>query len=121
MSEPSTNAADVPADWMARRGPAPGLGTLAGRIGLRVANAHIAALTVGDAMAEISPGGEPVGGASVNADSLATLVALLGGELHPIVARLQNRISVDGDAAFIIRVCLGLRAGSPWSGLVSRS
>jgi hypothetical protein len=121
MSETSTNATDVPADWMARRGPAPGLGRLAGRIGLRVANAHIAVLTVGDAVAEISPGGEPVGGASLNTDSLATLVALLGGDLHPIVARLQNRMTADGDVGFVIRVCLGLRAGSPWTGLVSRS
>jgi hypothetical protein len=121
MSETSTNSTDVPADWMSRRGPAPGLGRLSGSIGLRVANERIGSLRVGAAAAEIAPGGEPEGAASLNADSLATLVALLGGELHPIVARLQNRISVDGDAAFIIRVCLGLRAGSPWTGLVSRS
>jgi hypothetical protein len=121
MSETSTNAADVPADWMSRRGPAPGLGRLAGPVGLRVANTHIGTLKVGGASAEIAADGQLEGHAALNADSLTTLVALLGGELHPIVARLQNRVSVDGDAAFIIRVLLGLRAGSPWSGLVSRS
>ena len=121
MSETSTSTTDVPTDWMARRGPAPGLGRLAGNIGLRVANTHIGTLKVSDAAAEIAADGQLEGHAALNADSLATLVALLGGDLHPIVARLQNRMTADGDVGFVIRVCLGLRAGSPWTGLVSRS
>jgi hypothetical protein len=91
---------------------------LAGRIRLQVAGTDAGVLRVANGEAEIGPDGEAAG--SVSADTLQTLVGLLGGEVHPIVARLQNRVQVDGDVPLILRVFLGLQAGSPWSGLVPR-
>jgi hypothetical protein len=109
----------IPADWRARRGPAKGLSGLAGRIRLEAAGAPVGVLQVADGAAGIGPDGEAA--ATLRADALQTLVQLLGGELHPIVARLQNRVRLEGDVALVLRVFLGLQAGSPWSGLMPRS
>jgi hypothetical protein len=76
-------------------------------------------LRIASGAAEIDPDGEA--DATLDADTLQTLVGLLGGEVHPIVARLQNRVRVEGDVALIVRVFLGLQAGSPWSGLLPGS
>lgn len=79
----------------------------------------IGVLDVTDGEVAIRPDG--VSQATIQADALETLVGLLGGDVHPIVARLQNRVQVEGDAGLVIRVFLGLRAESPWSGLARRS
>jgi len=105
----------VPSDWISRRGPGSGLSGLAGRIRLQVAGTDAGVLKVANSEAEIGPEGEA--DATLNADTLPTLLGLLAGEVHPFVARLQNRISVEGDLALLIRVLLGLQADSPWSDL----
>jgi hypothetical protein len=109
----------IPSDWISRSGPASGIPDLTARIRLRVADADIGVLKVAHGAAEISPDGDA--DATLGADTLQTLVGLLGGEVRPIVARLQNRVRVEGDVAQTVCVFLGLQAGSPWSGLVSRS
>lgn len=109
----------VPADWTSRSGPASGLVDLTARIRLQVGEEPVGVLKIAGGAVAIGPDGEAAG--SVSADTLQTLVGLLGGEVHPIVARLQNRVLVDGDVPLILRVFLGLQAGSPWSGLVPRS
>lgn len=102
-------------DWTSRRGPGSGLSGLAGRVRLQVAGADAGVLKVANSEAEIGPDGEA--DATLNADTLPTLLGLLSGEVHPFVARLQNRVSVEGDLGLIVRVLLGLQADSPWSDL----
>jgi len=109
----------LPADWAARRGPAAGVAHLWGRIRLGVGDGTIGCLKVADGTVEILPDREAE--ASLIADSPETLVGLLGGETHPVVARLQGRVSTTGNIALVIRIFLGLQAGSPWSGLVEKS
>jgi hypothetical protein len=118
MSATPTNAAAIPSDWTSRRGPGVGLKGLSGRIRLRAADTDVGVLKVADGAAEIGPDGEA--DATVITDSLPTLVGMLGGEVQPIVARLQDRVFVEGDIALVVRVFFGLRAGSPWSGLLPR-
>jgi len=118
MSANPSSAPAIPSDWVSRSGPADGLTSLSARIRLQVGEGHVGVLKVAGGAAAIEPDGEAAG--SVSADTLQTLVGLLGGEVHPIVARLQNRVRVDGDVPLILRVFLGLQAGSPWSGLVPR-
>lgn len=118
MPENATTAA-IPPDWTTRRGPANGLWDLNARVRLRAAGADVGVLKVAAGAAEIGPDGEA--DATLDADTLQTLVGLLGGEVHPIVARLQNRVRVEGDVARTVCVFLGLQAGSPWSGLAPRS
>ena len=119
MSTKPSSAPDIPADWTSRHGPGSGLAGLTGRILLRVAGTDAGVLKVANGEAEIGPDGEA--DATLNADTLPTLVGLLAGKVHPVVARLQNRVSVEGDSALTIRVFLGLQADSPWSDLLPRN
>jgi hypothetical protein len=118
MEMPS-NSTGIPADWASRRGPAAGVADLRARIRLAAAGSTVGVLKVEDGGVEIVPDSDAV--ATVTADTLETLVGLLGGEVQPVVARLQGRVLPEGDVGLVIRVFFGLRAGSPWSGLVARS
>lgn len=118
--EPTSNiAVALPADWTSRSGPATGVSGLFGGVRLRYGETLVGVLKVADGRVAIGPEGNA--DVTLTTDTVETLVGLLGGEVHPIVARLQNRVAVDGDTAFAIRVFLGLRAGSPWRGLTPRS
>jgi hypothetical protein len=79
-------------------------------------DAPVGVLKVEGSAVEIAPDGEAE--TLLRANDQATLVQLLGGDLHPVVARLQGRAAVEGDTRFALRVLLGLQAGSPWTGLV---
>jgi hypothetical protein len=115
----SKHDTDVAPDWPSRRGQAVGVAGLSGRIRLNIGDTIIGRLEVSpDGAVVILPDGEAE--AFLIADSPQTLVGLLGGEKHPIVARLQGRVSTEGDVSLVIRTLLGLQAGSPWSGLVAR-
>lgn len=118
MGSNADTAIILPQDWSARRGPAPGVTGLEGRIRLCVDETTVGCLEVANGMVAILPDGED--DASLIADSPQLLVGLLGGESHPLVARLQGCISVAGDVALVLRVFLGLQAGSPWSGIVRK-
>jgi hypothetical protein len=111
----TTSNTAVPADWASRRGAAAGVGGLNARIRLGVGGATVGVLKIADGDAEIVPDGEAA--ATVTTDTLTTLVGLLGGDMQPIVARLQGRVLPEGDIGLVIRVFFGLQAGSPWSGL----
>jgi len=119
MPSKSKNATGVAPDWPSRRGHAAGVEGLSGQIRLNIGDTIIGCLKVSpDGTVEIVPDGEAQ--AFLIADTPQTLVGLLGGEKHPIVARLQGRISTEGDVSLVIRTFFGLQAGSPWSGLVAR-
>ena len=105
--------------WTSRHGRAEGLQGLTGRLQLQVAGAPAGVLKVEDGEVEITPDGDFA--AWMAADSQPTLIGLLGGELHPIIAHLQGKAWAGGDIAFVLKVFFGLQAGSPWTGLAARS
>jgi hypothetical protein len=115
---PQPKSAAIPSDWASRRGAAAGVEGIVARIRLTVADSPIGVLKVENGTVEIVPNGEAA--AALTADTLPTLVGLLGGEVQCVVARLQGRIIPEGDIQQVIRVFFGLQGGSPWSGLVSR-
>ena len=102
----------LPPDWTTKNGRAEALEGLWGKLRLVAAGATIGVLKVADGEVEIEPQGSA--STALETDTLATLVSLLAGELHPIVARLQGRAWIVGDPALGLRVLLGLRAASPW-------
>ena len=106
--------------WLSRKGHAPGLEGVTGKLELQVAHVTVGVLRVENGFVEFIYSPAPHATASASIDSQETLERLLTGRLHPIVARLQGRLTVAGDAAFAIRVLLGLLAGSPWSSIVSK-
>lgn len=110
---------EAAAEWTRMRGRAPGLDGLEGQMRLIVNDSPVGLLNVAGEEVEIAP--EGASSASLIADNEQTLLQLLGGELHPVVARLQERARVEGDTRFALRVLLGLQAGSPWTGLAPRS
>jgi hypothetical protein len=91
----------------------PGLRGITGRLRLQVADIPSGVLQVepGGAVQIVNDGSAD---AVLTVDTAATLTALLQGELSPIVAHLQDRLQVEGDAALALRVLFGLQAGSPW-------
>lgn len=101
------------------RGNAPGLKDVSGKLRLQVADAPAGVLQVeADGTIGITNDGDAA--TLVTFDTEDTLAALLRGELSPIVARLQDRVRVEGDAGLALRVFLGLQAGSPWNALTQR-
>ena len=112
-------SSDSSADWATRSGPAPGVEGLVGRLRLIIADAPVGLLTVERGLVEILPDCEAPAGLRV--EDHATLIQLLGGELHPMVARLQQCCVIEGDSRLALRILLALQAGSPWTGLAPRS
>jgi putative sterol carrier protein len=95
-------------------GKAPGLTGLSGKLRLQVGETTAGMLQIEPSGAiEITQDGEAATLLAV--DTQETLEALLRGELNPIVAHLQDRLRVEGDAALALRVLFGLQAGSPWN------
>ena len=112
-------SAGVSPEWPTKSGPAPGVEGLAGKLRLMIADAPVGLLAVERGVVEICPDCEAP--AVVRVEDQATLIQLLGGELHPMVARLQQCLVIEGDSRLALRILLALQAGSPWTGLVPRS
>jgi hypothetical protein len=98
------------------RGQAPGLAGVKGRMLVTVAGAPLGVLQVDDGQVEFVPGGGTAE-ATVAFEDRADVVRLLQGELNPVVAALQGRMSAGGDVALATRVILGLRPGFSGQGL----
>jgi hypothetical protein len=114
MSDAATASPAV--EWTARRGHANGADGVSGRVSLKVDGREVGVLHLDDGEVEIVQGGEA--SATVGFDCLETLLQVLGGDLHWMVATLQQRARLeDGDPAFVTRAFFGLLAGSPWKGL----
>ena len=115
----TANLSSTSVDWTIRSGPAPGVEGLVGKLRLMIAEEPVGLLTVERGAVEILPDSD--GSAVLRAEDQATLIQLLGGELHPMVASLQQCVVIEGDSQLALRILLALQAGSPWSGLVPRS
>jgi|WetSurMetagenome_2_1015567.scaffolds.fasta_scaffold331740_2 putative sterol carrier protein len=116
MDESATAGGEL---WTERKGQAAGLTDLAGDMRLEVADRPVGVLHVDHGQVAIEASGDA--SALLAVDSEATLKGVLGGEVHPFVANLQGRLRIEGDRPLALRIVFGLQAGSPWSGLVSRS
>jgi hypothetical protein len=113
MEEPSVE------QQIARSGPlsghAQGLAGVKGRLLVRVGGTPLGVLHVDGSEVQFAPG-DGKAEAAVAFKERVDLVHMLRGELNPVVALLQDRLSVGGDAALAARIILGLRAGSSFKG-----
>jgi putative sterol carrier protein len=111
MTEPNV-AATLIADGT--RGHVPGLRGISGRLNLCVETETYGAIEVEDGEVVFrSKDGE--GDAVAICDRVETLVAIGHGELNPVVAALQNRLELQGDRAFAIKVIRELHGTSPFA------
>jgi hypothetical protein len=97
------------------RGQATGLAGVKGRLLVTVGDQPLGVLQIDDGALELAPGPGPAD-ASVAFNDRADVVHLLKGELNPVVAVLQDRLRVGGNAALATQVILGMRAGSSFKG-----
>jgi hypothetical protein len=89
---------------------------ISGRLRLKIGGREAGVLHMSDGEVEIVQGSEA--SATIDFDCLETALQVLGGDLHWMVAALQQRARMeDGDPAFVTRALFGLLAGSPWTGL----
>lgn len=96
------------------RGAAPGLRGVSGKLRLQVAETSAGVLKI-EPSGAIAIVREDRTQTVVAVDTQQTLLALLRGELSPVVAALQDRLRVEGDLWLALRVLMGLQGGSPWS------
>lgn len=87
-----------------------GLRGVSGTLRVDVQGKSVGALVVENGRAEFVPGSRE-GQASANFQDAADARALLRGEVHPVVASLQRRVEIEGDAALAARIILGMRTG----------
>jgi hypothetical protein len=97
------------------RGQAQGLVGVKGRLLVTVGGTPLGVLYVDGSEVEFAPG-DGKAEAAVSFKDRADLVHMLRGELNPVVALLQERMSAEGDAALAAKIILGLRAGSSFRG-----
>ena len=116
---PNDHSVEISIDWTIRSGPAPGVEGLVGRLRLMIADEPVGLLAVERGAVEILP--DSAATAVLRTKDQETLIQLLGGELHPMVARLQQCAVIEGDSRLALRILLALQAGSPWTGLAPRS
>ena len=83
-----------------------------GRLGFELDGRTVAVLEVQDGHIAIVEDGEPAN-ARVIWKREDDIKKFLGGELNVVVAALQGRLVLDGDALFAIKVLHGLRAAPP--------
>jgi hypothetical protein len=89
----------------------PWLVGLSGRLRLDVAGQPAQVLQIHDGTVSVRPAaGAEQADAVATVDNEDTLAAFNRGELNPVVAALQGRLSIAGDRAFAIKVILGLQA-----------
>jgi hypothetical protein len=98
--------------WTETKGHSDGLLGLWGKLRLAPSGSTVGVLKVEDGQVQIDPHGEA--SITLGTDTESTLIELLSGKLHPVVARLQGRAWFEGDPTLGLRMLLGLRASSPW-------
>jgi hypothetical protein len=114
----AASALDEARSWTTKHGHVEGLDGLNDQIRLRVGDDIVGFLQVIDGSVEIAQVGQAE--TVLACDNLQTLQKLLGGELHPVIARLQGHAHVEGNPSLALEILLGLRDGSPWRGLAPK-
>jgi hypothetical protein len=92
------------------------LAGVVGRLRLQIAEKTVGVLVVHDGHLELTGDDGSVDATLVCAGP-EDVIAILRGEINPIVAVLRNRAKLMGDRSFGTRVVMGLRAGSPFARL----
>jgi hypothetical protein len=94
----------------------PALAGLVGRLRLQIGGNTVGVLVVHDGHLELTADDGSVDATLVCA-APEDAVAILKGEVNPIVAVLRNRARLIGDRVFGTKVVMGLRSGSPFARL----
>ena len=94
-------------------GHAPGHEGITGRLRIEVGGKLFGVLAVNDGDVDFVLG-DGEAGTVAYVRTREDLVHFLRGELNPVVAVLQGRISVEGDQELASRIILGLQSGSPF-------
>jgi hypothetical protein len=92
------------------------LAGVVGRLRLQIGGKTCGVLVVHDGHLELTADDGSVDATLVCA-TREDVVAILRGEINPIVAVLRNRAKLIGDRSFGTRVVMGLRSGSPFARL----
>ncbi len=96
------------------RGRIPGLSGISGRLSLHVDGDACGAIEVEDGEVIFRLGAGESDAVAI-CDSVETMVAIGQGQLNPVVAALQNRLELEGDRAFAIKVIRELHGTSPFA------
>jgi putative sterol carrier protein len=83
---------------------------------LQIAGKTVRVLVVHDGHLELT-GDDGSVDATLVCASREDVIAILRGEVNPIVASLRNRVRLIGDRSFGAKVVMGLRSGSPFARL----
>jgi hypothetical protein len=94
----------------------PALAGVVGRLRLQIGGNTVGVLVIHDGHLELAPDDGSVDATLVCAEA-QDVVAILKGEVNPVVAFLRNRARLIGDRVFATKVVMGLRAGSPFARL----
>jgi putative sterol carrier protein len=103
------------ADLGARRGGrVPDLAGVDGRLAIEVDGKTVGELVVADGHVEFGGNGAPTQGV-VGFRSAEDLWKVLRGQMNPIVASLQGRLTLQGDLALAVKIILCISAASPFA------
>jgi hypothetical protein len=87
-----------------------------GRLLLEVEGAPVTLLQIAGGHAQIAGHAEAESpDASIDFSDAQTLMDVLGGELNPVVAALQGRMSITGNRLLATKALLGLPADKPFA------
>ena len=111
METGTTPATDL---GVRRGGMVPELAGTSGRLAVEVDGKIIGDLVVEDGRVELGGDSAPAQG-TIAFRSAEDLWKTLRGELNPVVAALQGRMTVQGDLALAIKVMLSVSAASPFA------
>ncbi len=94
----------------------PALAGVVGRLRLQIGGKTVGVLVVHDGHLELTADDGSVD-ATMVCSTREDAIAVLRGEVNPVVAALRNRMRLIGDQTFAAKVIMGLRAGSPFARL----
>jgi putative sterol carrier protein len=90
------------------------LAGVSGRLSVEVDGKTVGELVVEDGHVELGGNGAPTQGV-VAFKSAEDLWKVLRGQLNPVVASLQGRLTLQGDLAFAVKVILCIASASPFA------
>jgi hypothetical protein len=90
----------------------PWLVGIRGRVRADVNGKPVGLVTVDDGTVTLTDGGGDAQAVLV-CDSEEDAMAIMRGELNPVVAALQGRLTIEGDITLAIKTLSGIRGSSP--------